>query len=521
MPEQSEWKLDVPAVEKPAPPKNRSIAIPQKMDFFEGVKALVPNHFGQRAVIGYTLERASMSHMPPSRFRNSKATRAERPIEGPQTRLVLCDLTLGRSKALQPVPGMMVPVALSDSGTEVLMRSDAFGFGKNDRLALWRLTASGITKLFECVPYEVDNGRDIRWAAFLSEDRFATLSTGGNLAVWNAATFQPIYCLKVDGGCMPALSPDRKYLAFALSDRVGMLDVSQGKVAALQSTPHLAWPLMCFSPDGARLACAAFDRLYVWNMADGSLHRNTPFAGQNLHGSDIVWLRDQYLLIGKVNVFDLENQVHLWTLQGHELAEKAGGTCAFVVTDPSGPGALLLANVPSPTFDQAMAKAMQAPDFFVLKEGTVVKLNVDGLPDPAEKEKALAALTKKLEEQGFQVGPQGTIELVATAEEGQAQDMTYRSFGFGRHFGSYTGKVRNFITRVKFVYQGKALWETQGGSVPGSVSMKEGETIEQVLRRSEKPNYSFFQSVALPKVLLKPMGEHGLGTSRVTTSGIQ
>src|SRR5690606_5322954 len=117
-------------------------------------------------------------------------------------------------------------------------------------------------------------------------------------------------------------------------------------------------------------------------------------------------------------------------------------------------------------------------DFLVLKAGTTVKVNVDGLPDPAEREKVREVLTRKLKEQGFQVGSQGTIELVASSEAGEEKDVSYHGFGISP-WKSY--KVREYVSRLAFVYQGKNTWQTQGSSVPGHIQLKEGETIEQVL----------------------------------------
>ena len=101
----------------------------------------------------------------------------------------------------------------------------------------------------------------------------------------------------------------------------------------------------------------------------------------------------------------------------------------------------------------------------MLKPGTTVKLNVDGLPDPAERDKARAAIEKRLEANGFKVGPEGTIELVAATEVGKEREVSYRSIGRGfPAVKSY--KVREHIARVKFVYQGLTAWEASTINIP-------------------------------------------------------
>jgi hypothetical protein len=195
------------------------------------------------------------------------------------------------------------------------------------------------------------------------------------------------------------------------------------------------------------------------------------------------------------------------------------GQCAFVVnagTDK--PGAVVIGQVPTPAFEKKLAEAKKQPDFFVLKPGTTVKLVLEALQDAQEREKVRTSLTAKLKERGCEVGPNGTIDLVATAEAGEERDVSYHGFGISP-FKSY--KVRDYISKLTFNYQGKVCWQTAGSSVPGFIQLKEGETIEQVLRRSERPNYSVFQNVELPKMLMKPTGTDGLGTSQVTVAGVQ
>lgn len=499
-PTRGEWKLDVPiGREQAADLKPRIISIPPKSDFFEKASGLVVNAPGQRALLGYVLD-------------------SPKPVG--QTRIVLCDLAEGTTLLTAMTDGKMAPLALHDGGAQVLMRRAEFGFGNADRLELWNLSPDGIAKVVEWMPYDDEKGgnRDVKWGAFLDEDRFATLGGGGKLVVWSAKSVQPLFYVQIDGGSQPALSPDRKYLAISTGRQVGVLDLAAREVVALQSTEHLPWPKLSFSPDGSKLACLAHGRLVVWNLADGTVHRDIPLTGLSVGTGEILWPHEKYLLLGKTQLFDIDNQVPLWTYRGHEVVEAAGELCAFLASEHNRPGALVLASVPPPTFEKALADAMQQPDFFVLKPGVTVRVNVDALPDAAEREKAREALTRKLKERGLSVGPQGTIDLVATTEAGQERDVSYHGFGISPW---KTYKVREYISRLAFVYKGETTWQTQGSSVPGFIQLQEGETIEQVLRRSERPSYAVFQNVELPKVLMKPMAGGGLGTSQVSVAGVQ
>lgn len=67
-----------------------------------------------------------------------------------------------------------------------------------------------------------------------------------------------------------------------------------------------------------------------------------------------------------------------------------------------------------------------------------------------------------------------------------------------------------------------SLWEIMATSVPGFIQLKEGESVQDVLRRSERPNCIGFAHVELPERVQKPLGKGGtLGTSQVSMAGIR
>src|SRR5204863_4058469 len=135
---------------------------------------------------------------------------------------------------------------------------------------------------------------------------------------------------------------------------------------------------------------------------DGTLFREIPLAGINVGVGEMTWPHPQYMLLGKSQLFDVENQVRLWTYNGGEAVDTvAPGQCAFVVSAGTDkPGALVVGPVPTPTFEKALAAAKKQADFLVLKPGTTVKLVLEALQDAQEREKVRAALTAKLKERG-------------------------------------------------------------------------------------------------------------------------
>ncbi len=175
-----EWTVAV----DPAPvasPKLRPVGLPNKSNFFEGMKGLVVSADGRKAAVGYAWDQ---------------------PKPMGTTRVVLCDLEAGTQLEAASTSGLMAPLALSDDGSKILMRRDEFGFGNADRLEVWSLSDSGVKKELTFVPHPTVNGgdHDVKWAAYVDDKRVLTRSEGGKITLWEIDQAKPVYSLDAKGG---------------------------------------------------------------------------------------------------------------------------------------------------------------------------------------------------------------------------------------------------------------------------------------------------------------------------------
>ena len=503
VPASTQWAITVGAPVDAKLKGTRAIPLPPKANFFEKTRALVVNPVSKRAVVGYT---------------------TDDPRPNGATRLVLCDLDAGKRLSAGVFPGKYMPMALHDDGARALMRLDEDVWGNGRQLEIWNLAESGIKKAVQFAPYgdvAGDEGR-VQWAAFVDAKRLATMSQAGKLAVWDLATVKPLYSIQVQkmhGAPMPAVSPDRKYIAFTTDKEVGLLDVAAGEVAAMGPKPRefTPWPRLSFSPGGKRFALTTNDRIFAFDTASGAGYRDIPIQGMAQYAA-ILWPDDDHVLLNNQTLVNLESQVKLWTYEpagGHELVEPLGGLCWFEV--PGTPAALVPAKVPHPAAKAALEKALADPTYFVLKPGTTVVVDTNALPDAAQREHVRDALTAKLKANGAQVGPGGTITLSATTEVGKETQHSYRRFGFGG--GETTYSLREHLSKVRFLSGGQEVWMTSGGNFPFSI--QGNPTQEEYRRLYEKPNYGFFDHVELPKLLTRPTGAPTLGSSKVTVAGLK
>lgn len=496
------WQVDVPNAGEIFASKPKTSPLPPKTNFFEGIKGIAVNPVAGKAAVAFNFDQ---------------------PKPTGSTRVVLCDLATGKTTPPASAPVQMVPLAVHDDGKQIVMRRDEFGFGNLDRLELWTLKGARAERAVSWIPYAdaQHGGRDVMWAEFLSAERLATSSRGGKVVIWSFPALEPLSAFSLAEGAVPGLSPDRTRIAYCNGKEVGIFDVTRGEVIAQQATPEeLVFPTVLFSPSGKKLAAIGRDKLVVWDIATGATERSISLAGIIVtEGSQFP--DENFVLVNGHVLIDLENQLKLWSYEGHQKAACAGGWTFFGVSDgEQKPGALLAVQLPHAAARSMLKQALTQPDLFVLHSGSTVKLNLDGVPDAAERERVRKALTDQLQTIECKPGETGTIELVATMEGPKDRQVRYM-------FGGGDYHVKEYTARVKFVYQGQTAWERSGSNVPGVMTLKKGENVADKLRASEKPDYAFFEHVLLPRFLQKPAAGKGaggsltLGQSPVTVAGLR
>jgi hypothetical protein len=497
---ESEWQVTLPEIPA-ADYRPKSTPLPPTTDFFEKANGVAVNQSAKAAVVGYGLKKPSDR-------------------DGTE-RVMLCDLKSGRVVASGAAQGEIAPLALNDDGRQILMRRNEFGFGNQDRLEIWTLNGKKVLRSLIWTPYEEGHGadKDVIWADFIDPKTLATASGGGKVAIWSYPAVQPVCYFQLSNGSVPALSPDRKWIAFASDDSVGLFDVEKREVIAAQKTPRkLQWPALAFSPSGRKIGCIAFDHILVWDTASGQLEKDFALPGLMIHGG-ISFPDESYILANKQYLIELENQLKLWQYQGTEYVKTVDGTTFFVAPSDKTSGMLIAAKVPHPEALTLLKKALQQPDLFVFHKGTPVKLDVSAIPED-HKKNVTDALAKKLQDMKCPIGDTAIIDVVAYIEGPKSKEVSYM------HSGTY--QVQEYFTKLKFVYQGKTIWETGSTNITPFIMLKKGENIEGVLRKaSEQPTYAFYDNVTLPEFLQKPAENQNsnaaqtIGMSKVTPQGFR
>jgi hypothetical protein len=440
------------------------------------------------------------------------------------------DLLQGKAGEPFNYPSKMKPVDLDPAGEQLLSRDD-FMFSPRHKVSgvgIWKLEEKGLKKVktFSAhEPGEFHKGAP-EWAQFVDADHIITVSFPNKLAMFQVSKARAVYKMDLaHGSGIPALSANRKYLAVSVNDGVYILDALTGDSLAKMPGDPGSVSALSFRPDGTQLAGFSAQRLSVWNLEKGDLYRDIYFS-QALHATKIDWLDRGYLLVGGQNLIDLDRRIVLWRYQfegmnaGSPAFGESGGAFWYALTsqDRKERG-LFRARLPH---EEALktAASLRADDLLAVKPGAQVSLSVNVQGDPNEQQKALNALTAQLRQLGMSVVNGGSLVLQASTETGKTSTIEYHAFG--RLGGSEKATVTEQISRLKFVENGKVIWEAVSVSgAPHILHMKQGETAQQALAPYQRPNVQFFVNVKVPQYVARPSEAGAYGASQFTPQGIQ
>jgi WD40 repeat protein len=492
----------------------RPVSLPAKADFFENITGVVTSPPAKRAVVMTALERPG--------------NRGD--VQG---RLFVCDLQQGKVILQFPYAGKMQPLALSHDGTRLIARHEVFGHDQSDKIELWKFGENTVERAKHWLPAEkpTERGRDVIWAAFSTDDKtLLTMTSGGALTWWDAENAKPTQTLALGGHIVPApgISPDGKYLACVANQELVMLDASSGETVAVKSTgQHLHLPRLSFSPDGKKLACTTMNKLNVFSVAEGHLETSVAINGAG-HQLPCFWTTPTAVLAGHpLSYVETSMNVNVWGYDGTDKIAPLGDHGVMVIGDgPRGAPSVIAVKLPHAGAVQLMEQAKKDPNFFVLKPGTRVSVDVQAISDATLRQEAKSSLETRLQENGHPLGA-GGVTLVASLERGKDHEVSYRSFGQPLFDRGKTYTVTGWVYTLKVNAGGRTHWQTGGGNHPPPIiHLKQDESVESHLQKYNTPSAAFFKHVELPKYVARAQGNDAGGStslrrSQVTAAGLR
>lgn len=368
-------------------------------------------------------------------------------------------------------------------------------------------------------------------AAFVSASRVMHFTTDKKLVVWDFVEGRGVYSIEQESffGARPAVSPGARYLALPEDKRLRIIRTHDGKTLASLSIDGGRAAGAAFDAAGQRLAVLTNRKILIWNL--GSPSPPDEFNATGLRTSfsrRIEFVNDRYLLVDGDTLFDLQMELPVWKyVRGSDVAggrrnERTmlvadGKLCyAAEVRDPRREGMVVGAvDLPGPTVDATVGR-VDREGLYVINPGERVALEVDcGEYDSQVR----AALEQQIADNGWELTDRSVVRLVATMGRGKRQTRTYIEQRTGE---KQQASATPYFSRLKLMMHDETIFSTgTGSSLPSSVYLQSGETIQGEINKQQRPNPGMFDTVDLPARFFDPKFSDGFGTSRVTLRGLQ
>ena len=170
------------------------------------------------------------------------------------------------------------------------------------------------------------------------------------------------------------------------------------------------------------------------------------------------------------------------------------------------------AEIPHSSAEKSIEQLMRAGDAAMLvRPGSSVAIAVEaaGTVDQAE---IKASLAEAAEKAGWQVSDRAPVTLVAKIGRGKTQELRFRSMRGART--TSTANLTPFTAELEIRRGADVLWtRSTVNRIPSMLHLEEGETVQDAVKRYEKPDAAFFSRLNLPPRIPKPEISKHVGMS--------
>jgi hypothetical protein len=273
-------------------------------------------------------------------------------------------------------------------------------------------------------------------------------------------------------------------------------------------------PGLAFHPGGKHLLLCAGNRYLVWDCANESVvHEAT--TTEELGAYPLHWIGPKTFLtqLGALIHVDLGMSVWKYTLPRASEPLVLDGKLLLATASPQ--CGLVAIAIPHGTAETAIQRLTAASDAMMLvRPGSEVAVSIETTVDGVDRGQIANSLGESISRAGWKVNPRAPTTLVAKIGRGEPQQLNYRSMGQPRDSGGSTATLTPFTAELEIRRGSDVLWQrATTNHVPSLLRLQEGETVQDAVKRYEKPNPEFFGMLNLPPRIPKPEVAEQIGMS--------
>ncbi len=337
---------------------------------------------------------------------------------------------------------------------------------------------------------------------------------------WNLKSSQLIYRTEdnsVSGISGVAFSGNGKWLAIPQQGGFNLIESANGEDRGYVDAGAPTSVGLAFHPDGRRIGYCSGNSWGVWDIVGAKKAAAgivTEHLGEKLTG----WVGNDLLLTDAGNLIDTRSEMLLWFYYtGATEAKKIWNNWLLIATKDNG---LKLTTLPMPEAKAQMAfrRLDQAKNILVTSPGTEVRIEIESAE--AVDKKALAeALTTAIERAGWKIKPTAKLIVVAKIGRGKPYSLQYKSSPIGAPATAeqiHNVEIKPFTAMLEIRSGKNILWTRNTENfAPPMLFLKNDESVEQAVKKYERPQPEFFASLQIPPRIPKSEIAKGLGSSRI------
>ncbi len=294
------------------------------------------------------------------------------------------------------------------------------------------------------------------------------------------------------------------------------MTTGQGQGSVSLGNDHIAWPRICWSPSGKKLAVGYTNTLRILDIATGEWEKVLNPASGIVSSNGLDWPDEDYVLLNKSVLIHLPSQILVCQYTNANSINAIGGKTFIALMDEAA-GIVVPAKMPHPAAKTMLEKSEKDPSVFLLRPGVEVSINAGSTGQ--HQEQTRKDLETAAEKAGYKVVANSPISIQASITGPTREAVSY----IGR--GSYT--IDKYTSTIKIVHEGKDIWSTSGTNIQGFLVTKPNQSFEDAVQESGRsPNLSVFKNASFPKMLQKPISTPNgqsipaLMTSKFTMQGL-
>lgn len=352
----------------------------------------------------------------------------------------------------------------------------------------------------------------VEWAKLLSGSHAAAVVNGA-LHVWDLPAAKLLYRVEhVSVREPPVFSGNQVLMAIPQRGKVVLVETATGTIRRSIPTGGSLTPGAAFNSSGRLLAICISNQYVIWDcVADKAVSQAT--TTEHLGAHPVHWIAPKMFLSELGDAVHVGLGMSVWKYVISLCTEPLLFGNRLLMATTSDTCFLVCVEIPHASVKKSVDRLEHAGDAAMLvRPGSAVSIAVE-TTEQVDRAAIQAALSQAAEKAGWKVTDRAPITLVAKIGRGRTQQLQFHNLGPGPRTTS-SASLTPFTAELEIRSGKDVLWtRSTVNHVPMMLRLQQGETVQDAVKRFEKPDPKFFSYLELPPRIPRPETTSKVGMS--------